>query len=184
MASRTRDYGYWGFSPAKSPKGRYRVYGVKSLGTSPEGYHSYDMNGIVPEVLQIDYTPKFSHGVITPHASFLALRYAPREAMANLRALAERFPIYGPLGFMDSVDVSAGMVSGWVLALNQGMIMAAIANELDDDSMQHAFSDGPIEQSIRGLIAMEEFSAQTDRVRPRRPSEISSPIYCRPFGLE
>jgi hypothetical protein len=47
------------------------------------------------------------------------------------------------------------------------MIMAAIANELDDDSMQRAFSDGPIEQSIRGLIAMEEFSASSLRQTAR-----------------
>ena len=49
------------------------------------------------------------HGVVTPYASFLALRYAPHEALANLRALTEEFPmIYGPLGFQDSVDVSCG----------------------------------------------------------------------------
>ncbi|HKM83931.1 MAG TPA: hypothetical protein VJY15_23615, partial [Candidatus Acidoferrum sp.] len=40
-----------------------------------------------------------------------------------------------------------------------GMIMAAIANELADDAMQHAFSDGPVEKVIRPLITMEEFSA-------------------------
>jgi hypothetical protein len=88
--------------------------------------------------------------------------------MANLRALAARFPIYGPLGFTDSVDVSAGMVSGAILAVNQGMIMAAIANELDDDSMRHAFSDGPIERSVRGLIAVEEFSATPLRQTAQR----------------
>jgi hypothetical protein len=41
------------------------------------------------------------------------------------------------------------------------MILAAIANELADDAMQHAFSDGAIEQAIRPLIAREEFSAGT-----------------------
>jgi hypothetical protein len=161
-------YGYWGFSPASSPRGGYQLYGLDALGTSPRGYRSYEINGTVPQVLQVSFTPKYSHGVVTPHASFLALRYAPREAMANLRALAARFPIYGPLGFTDSVDVSAGMVSGCILAVNQGMIMAAIANELDGDSMQHAFSDGPIEQSVRGLIAMEEFSASPLRQTAQR----------------
>ena len=51
------------------------------------------------------------------------------------------------------------MVSGYILALDQGMIMAAIANELADDAMQHAFSDGQVEKAIRPLIAMEEFSS-------------------------
>jgi hypothetical protein len=39
------------------------------------------------------------------------------------------------------------------------MIMAAIANELADDALQHAFSDGAVESSIRALIEMEEFTA-------------------------
>ena len=43
------------------------------------------------------------------------------------------------------------------------MIMAAIANALADDAMQHAFADGPIEAVIRPLIAPEEFTAGTSR---------------------
>ena len=35
--------------------------------------------------------------------------------------------------------------------------MAAIANALADDAMQHAFSDGPVEQAIRPLVSQEEF---------------------------
>ena len=98
---------------------------------------------------------------MTPHASFLALPFAPRAAMANLRALAEKFPIYDRYGFFDSVNVSSGVVSDCVLALDQGMILAAIANVLADDAMQHAFADGPIEAAIRPLIAPEEFTAGT-----------------------
>jgi 2-methylcitrate dehydratase PrpD len=57
------------------------------------------------------------------------------------------------------VNVSSGEVSGSVLALDQGMILAAIANALADNAMQHAFSDGAIEEAIRPLIAPEEFTA-------------------------
>ena len=68
------------------------------------------------------------------------------------------------------MDVSAGVTSGRILALDQGMIMAAIANELADDAMQHAFSDGQVEQIVRPLIAVEQFSAgvpsQLSRVQP------------------
>jgi hypothetical protein len=39
------------------------------------------------------------------------------------------------------------------------MIMAAIANELANDGMRHAFSDGLVEQAVRPLIADEEFAA-------------------------
>ena len=134
---------------------------MKALGTGPKGYLSYDLGrdrARMPSRL-IGRHPRIVHGVVTPHASFLALRYAPREAIANLRGPGSRFPIYCPLGFLDSVDVPAGVVSGSILALDQGMIMAAIANELADDAMQHAFSDGQVEQAVRPLIAMEEFSS-------------------------
>ncbi len=109
--------------------------------------------------MPIESRGRFSNGVVTPHASFLALRYAPKEAMANLHNLLARFPIYTTLGFQDSVDVSVGAVAGIILAVDQGMIMAAIANELADNAMQHAFSDGSVEQVIRPLIAPEEFTA-------------------------
>ena len=46
------------------------------------------------------------------------------------------------------------------------MIMAAIANALADDAMQHAFIDGPIEAAIRPLIAREEFTAGPSRGPP------------------
>jgi hypothetical protein len=153
------NYGFWGFSPAQSPRGGYQIYGVKALGTDPLGYLSYDVGPPVPQMLRARPNTRIAHGVVTPHASFLALRFAPRQAMANLRALISRFPIYSPLGFQDSVDVAAGVVSGYILALDQGMILAAIANELAEDAMQHAFCDGPVEEAVRPLIAMEEFSA-------------------------
>ena len=152
-------YGFWGFSPAASPFGGYEVYGVKALGTNPMGYFSYELGGPINHELPKNPGGNIKHGIVTPHASFLALRFAPREALANLRALTTRFPIYSQLGFHDSVDVSGGVVAGCILAIDQGMIMAAIANELADDAMQHAFSDGPIETTLRPLLAMEEFSA-------------------------
>jgi Putative glucoamylase/Protein of unknown function (DUF3131) len=149
-------YGFWGFSPACRPTGGYRTYGVDAIGVDPNGYTSTDDE--LPAVGGSRQRAS-AGGVVTPHASFLALRFAPHEAMANLQALAGRFPIYGPYGFHDSVNVSSGVVSDCVLALDQGMIMAAIANALADDAMRHAFADGAIETAIRPLIAQEEFTA-------------------------
>jgi len=154
-------YGFWGFSPASCPQGGYDVYGVKALGTYSLGYFSNEVDAAAaPDSVASARPTRFTHGVVTPHASFLALRYAPHEALANLRLLSQKFPtIYGPLGFQDSVDVTAGVVSSCILTLDQGMIMAAIANALADDAMRHAFSGGRIEQAVRPLIADEEFAA-------------------------
>ena len=152
-------YGFWGFSPAARPLGGYQVYGVKALGSYNLGYFSHDIDPAAG-LPSASHSGRLTHGVVTPHASFLALRYAPHEAVANLRALSQKFPmIYGPLGFQDSVDVTAGVVSPCILTLDQGMIMAAIANELAEDAMRHAFSDGRIEQHIRPVISIEEFAA-------------------------
>ena len=46
----------------------------------------------------------YGQGVVTPHASFLALRYAPKESLRNLKNLREDFGAYGPGGFYDAVE--------------------------------------------------------------------------------
>lgn len=150
-------YGYWGFSPACDPAGGYRTYGVEGLGSDPLGYTSNDVDPHVPAAAR----PKgrSANGVVTPHASFLALRFAPSEAMANLRKLRERFPVYGDHGFLDSVNVSRGVVADRVLMLDQGMILAALANALADDAMRRAFVDDSTERILRPLMAPEEFTA-------------------------
>jgi hypothetical protein len=109
---------------------------------------------------------RYQNGVVTPHASFLALRFAPRQAMDNLARLRESFPVYTEYGFLDSVNVSRGVVSDTVLVLDQGMIMAAIANALVDDAMRRAFGAGEVERVIRPLIAPEEFTAGDDSAGP------------------
>ena len=84
----------------------------------------------------------YTNGVVTPHAAFLALRYAPREALANLRRLERDFPgLYGKWGFRDTVNVDTGRVSDYYLSLDQGMVMAALGNALGGDVLRHAFVD-------------------------------------------
>ena len=75
--------------------------------------------------------------MVTPHAAFLALRYAPRATLANLRRLVADFPgLYGKWGFRDSVNVQTKRVSDAYLSLDQGMIMAALGNALGDDVLR------------------------------------------------
>lgn len=131
------DYGYWGFSPASCPQGGYREYGTAALGLSKTAYRS--------------------NAVITPHASFLALDFVFQDALHNLEKLRAHFVIFGPWGFWDSVNCQTGQVSDRVLALDQGMIMAAAGNALTGDRLQRYFCDGEIEQAIRPVLEMEEF---------------------------
>jgi hypothetical protein len=161
-------YGYWGFSPANRPEGGYAVWGVDGAGMDPGGMPSNADNTLVdrgfagcpgrepqPDPPRSAYT----NGVVTPHAAFLALRYAPEATVANLRRLARSFPgLYGRWGFRDSVNVDSGEVSGAYLSLDQGMIMAALGNALGHDVLRRAFADRELERGLRPVIGVERFS--------------------------
>ncbi len=82
-------YGYWGFSPSSDPAGGYREYGVDQLGLDGAGYTSDEERTTVDQPFDGCRTgspapTSYGDGVVTPHASFLALRYAPQAALANL----------------------------------------------------------------------------------------------------
>jgi hypothetical protein len=100
-----------------------------------------------------------TNGVVTPHAAFLGLRFAPKETAANVRRLARDFPgLYGKWGFRDSVNVETKRVSDAYLSLDQGMIMAALGNALGDDVLRDAFADRGLERSLRPVIGAERFT--------------------------
>jgi hypothetical protein len=156
-------YGYWGFSPSNNPDGGYREYGVDPIGLEPNGYASdqertlvdYGFEGCRPG--QPEPT-SYGRGVVTPHASFLALDFAPDAALRNLANLRRDFAVYGEGGFYDAVDVRTGKVSEYYLALDQGMVMAALANALKNDRLQRYIAP-QLEESVRPLLQMEEFTA-------------------------
>ena len=162
------EYGYWGFSPSSDPAGGYREYGVDAIGMEPNGYTSdvakltlvdpgwddpADVCDRAPNPIE-DY----GQGVVTPHAAFLALDFAPEATMENLRNLADDFDgMYGRGGFKDAVNVATGQVANRYLALDQGMVIAAIANELTDDALQDYLA--VTLQPLQPLMAIEEFGA-------------------------
>lgn len=157
------DYGYWGFSPANNPAGGYREYGVDQMGLDPAGYTSDQERTTVDPGFEgcpgrePQPTPtEFGRGVVTPHASFLALDFARDEAIDNLRNLERDFAIYSWGGFLDSVDTTTGTVSRSYLALDQGMVMAALANELTHDRFQRRLSRW-MAPRLEPLLAAEDF---------------------------
>ena len=131
-------YPVWGMSPSTAPGAprdtSYREFGVPVLGAK-------------------GYPP----GVVTPHASALALEFAPEEAIANLRRLAELYPIYGPYGFYDAVDPRSGEVAPVYLTLDQAMLFIALANHLRDGVIQRRFAADPIAARALPLLPAEDF---------------------------
>lgn len=168
-------YGYWGFSPANvpevppgSPEGEYAAYGVDAIGMDPGGYPSNEDGTLVDAGYPGDPSRPakpapppgaYTNGVVTPHAAFLALRWRPAAALTDLRKLTRDFDIYTRWGFLDSVNVGTGAVSPYYLSLDQGMIMAALSNALDDDALRKAFVTPDLERALRPVIGIERFGA-------------------------
>jgi hypothetical protein len=127
----------WGMSPSMAPRAPheafYREFGVPVLG----------VRGYAPQA-------------VTPHASALALPFAPEAATANLRRLAELYPIYGDYGFYDAVDPSSGEVVPAYLTLDQAMLFIALANHLRGGVIQRRFEADPIAARALPLLAAED----------------------------
>ena len=127
-------YPVWGLSPSSRPAGGYGEFGARVLGV--RGYRA---------------------GAVTPHAAALALMVEPAAATANLRELVERYPIYGDFGFYDAVDPQTSQVVYNYLALDQSMILIALANHLRDGVIQRYFAADPITQRVLPLLGAERF---------------------------
>jgi hypothetical protein len=126
----------WGMSPSSSPNSiDYQEFGAAPLGTV--GYRA---------------------GVVTPHASALALAVAPQAATANLRAIASRYDAYGEFGLYDAVDPASGAVAHSYLSLDQAMSFVALANHLKDGCVQKRFATDPIARAVLPMIGDEDFS--------------------------
>ena len=162
------EYGYWGFSPANIPEGGYSEYGVDAIGMRPDGYKSNNDNTLVDRgfgdcpgrVPQPDPPPSaYTNGVVTPHAAFLALRWAPDAVMENLANLEADFDMYDRLGLPRLGQRRLGRRLRRYLSLDQGIIMAAIGNALADDLLREAFATKEFRKVLRPVMGMETFNA-------------------------
>ena len=167
---REAGYGYWGFSPANTPEGGYAAYGVDAIGMNPDGYPSNNDSTLVDagfpscpgrEAKPAPPPSAYTNGVVTPHAAFLGLRWDREAVLSNLDRLRRSFDVYSDWGFADSVNVDTGVVSPFYLSLDQGIIMAAIGNDVGNDVLRRAFNGPDMIQRVRPVIAVEEFNASS-----------------------
>ncbi|MDP8263609.1 MAG: glucoamylase family protein [Candidatus Ancaeobacter aquaticus] len=126
-------YPVWGMSPSSVPGDGYSEYGVPILGS--RGYKT---------------------GVVTPHVTFLALEFVPKEAIKNMRVMIELYDIYGECGFYDAVDPHTGKVSYKYLALDQGMILIALNNYLNDGAIRKRFAQDDVNNNAKKLLEVEK----------------------------
>jgi hypothetical protein len=102
----------------------------------------------------------YKPGAVTPHASFLALEYAPKEAIANIRKLNDGWDCYGEYGFYDAVNPTNKNVAYKYLSLDQGMILMALDNYLNKGALQKHFMNDPIFKKAKHLLSVEDFLAE------------------------
>ena len=91
------------------------------------------------------------------HQGELNVDVLDHDASTNLRQLAERYPLYGDLGFYDAVDPKTGQVAYNYLALNQSMILIVVVNHMRDGIIQQCFAADPIIQRVLPLLEAERF---------------------------
>ncbi len=157
-ATRQLHYPVWGMSPSSTAddSGNYSGFGVEGLtfpyfGTGADASHPNEglsqCHGCATE------------DVITPHASFLALDVAPRQAYANIAALRRLYPgAYGADGFFDAVNPVTGAVGHRYLVLDQSMIMAALDNALNDRALQRDFAADPVSWAAHTYLSLERMN--------------------------
>lgn len=127
-------YPVFGMSPSCIPEGGYTEYGVRPLGV--KGYKA---------------------GVVTPHATFLALEFAPKECIANIRKMLDIYDAYGECGFYDAINVATGKVATKYLCLDQAMSFLALDNYLNDGAIRRRFAADPINKRAEELLKVEDF---------------------------
>ena len=140
--AKEKGYAVWGFSPSSNPQGGYKEYGVKQVGIT--GY---------------------AEGVVTPHAAFLGLLTLREEAVDNIRKMISDYEIYGEYGPYDSFDVKSGKVSYKYLALDQGMLLIALNNYLNEGAIQKRFYADPIAQKAKEVLEIEKFPWASEYIK-------------------
>jgi len=131
-----KNYLIWGESPSTTPYYGYEVYG------SPAGVH-----------------PFHSKGVITPHASFLALTALPEEVSNNIKVMRALFPGSFDVhsGTVDAIDTNTERPIFKYMALDQAMATLSLANALNDNIIVKLFHKSNIGKNIEPFIKNEQF---------------------------
>ena len=148
----------WGMSPSSTPddSGGYATYGVEGLRFPYYGGGATAQN---PNLGLSQCHGCASEDVVAPHASFLALDPAPQAAVANIDAIMSRFPqVYGSRGFFDALNPTTGAVGHRMLVLDQSMILASLANALNNRSMQRYFANDPVSWAARAVLSYEHMT--------------------------
>jgi len=126
----------------------------------PQGRYGYQAWGI--PALALKYGAE-DGPVISPYSTFLALSLLRRDAISNLRRMAE-LGWMGDYGFYEAADYTQGkipeLVRSW-MAHHQGMCLLAVTNLLKDNIVQHWFHATPRVRAAELLLHEKPLSKET-----------------------
>jgi hypothetical protein len=107
---------------------------------------------------------------VSPHASVIALPVLPTEA--NIEARRAPYPgVYSPDGgFYDAVNPTTGSIGHRRLVLDQSMIVAALDDALQHNSLQRHFARDPVAWAARLYLSYERIRSDRPVQRPRPPN--------------
>jgi hypothetical protein len=157
-ATQTLGYPVWGMSPSSTADdtGDYGSFGAEGQ-TFP--YHGVGATAADPNLALSQCNNCAAETTVTPHASFIALDVAPQQAFANIEKLKTQFPgVYGADGFFDAVNPTTGAVGHRMLVLDESMIMASLANALDNRAIQRDFAADPVSWAAQTYLGAETLS--------------------------
>jgi hypothetical protein len=99
------------------------------------------------------FAPNNDHGVIAPTAALSAMPYAPAASMQALRHFHDvrGDALWGPYGFYDAFNLSAGWVAASNLAIDQGPTVAMIENHRSGLLWRLFMSCGEVRDGLRRL---------------------------------
>ncbi len=97
--------------------------------------------------------------VISPYSSLMTISIGDRAVYDNMRRFRS-LDMYDNMGFFESYDDENHVPVRAHYAHHQGMILASLANYLDDNCLQHFFMQEPV------MLSMETLLKEKAQVRP------------------
>jgi len=138
---------------------------IPCWGISESQYYEFDQDGNYQyrafgvHGLRLQTSLGNANLVVAPYATMLALSYADKECMVNLKKL-EKLGCLGPYGYYEAIDfngpnpvnITPFSIVKSFMAHHQGMILVAINNYLNNKIMQERFYNEPMIQSVASLL--------------------------------
>ena len=140
--TQTLGYPVWGLSPSSTPDdtGNYDAYGNSRMASNAN-------------------CCPYDQWAVTPHASFIALPFIPRQAYDNIQKMRRLYPdSYGPFGFYDAINPRTGQVGHRYLVLDEGMLFAGLFDVLNEGGLQKYYARDPVIRADKPYLAMETFT--------------------------